>query len=110
MLCIRATDNASTTTQLIHRGVLFYRHYARGDTFYWRCNRSNAPQRCRARLATRPNSSVIEIQSHNHDIGLGIVGIGDDDATAGDFGVERIDDDDDVDDDDDCVDNRIVDK
>lgn len=67
--------NAAATTgstQLIHNGILFYRHYQRGDTVYWRCSRSNADVRCRARLTSRAQlGTITEINRHNHDTGTG---------------------------------------
>lgn len=61
---VSASDQKST--QIIHKGVLFYRHYIKKDKIHWRCNKINTI-RCPARLTTDP-SGVTEINLHNHDI------------------------------------------
>lgn len=68
---IRITAASAASTQLIHNGILFYRHYQRGDTVYWRCCRSNADLRCRARLTSRARAGTItEINRHNHEAAI----------------------------------------
>lgn len=52
--------------QVMHKGRIFYKHYAHYDKTYWRCTQIKASERCSARLCTH-STGVMEINEHNHD-------------------------------------------
>lgn len=52
-------------TKVMHKGVVYYKHYIKGDSVFWRCSKINAVPRCPARLTTS-NKGVLEINRHNH--------------------------------------------
>lgn len=53
-------------TQILHNGLLFYKHYVSNDRHFWRCKRNGATIRCPARLVTDSNG-VTEVNCHNHN-------------------------------------------
>lgn len=55
----------SKYSKVMHKGILYYKHYSKGDSVFWRCSKINAVPRCPARLTTSING-VVEINRHNH--------------------------------------------
>lgn len=68
-VCFTECGSSTKLMQLMHNGFLFYRHYVKGDKVYWRCCKSNAALRCRARLTTISDSTAVnEVHDHNHSV------------------------------------------
>lgn len=59
-------ESKRPSTKIVHKNMLFYKHYTLNDRTYWRCCKTNSEQRCLARLYTYANG-VVEINSHNHN-------------------------------------------